>query len=103
MSVMVLRASLTLNAGRTPPSPPIRSPDTDPSRGQPATAAGNLNRPILSKMALNTSYGTAASAIWKITYRALEMTLAPSLDQLFPQRCQCPVAHCLGRPESTYE
>jgi hypothetical protein len=61
--MMPLTACFGVNVPTAPPSPPIPPPEADPWKGQVATGAGTLSRPILSKMALKTSRGTATSAI----------------------------------------
>jgi len=43
------------------------------------TGPGNRSRRIRSRIARNNPRGMATSAIWKITYRAVETTLAPIL------------------------
>jgi hypothetical protein len=45
----------------------------------PDAAAGDLNRPIPSRMARNNSLGTATSAIWKTIFRESRTTFAPIL------------------------
>ena len=45
----------------------------------PVAAAGNLSRPIPSRMARNNSLGTATSAIWKTTFWEWHTTFAPIL------------------------
>ena len=45
----------------------------------PDAAAGNLSRPIPSRIARNNSLGTATSAIWKTIFREWRTTFAPIL------------------------
>ena len=45
----------------------------------PDAAAGNLSRPIPSRMARNNSLGTATSAIWKTIFPEWRATFAPIL------------------------
>ncbi len=59
------------NADRAPPPPPVHSLDTDPRKGHPATAAANVSRPVFSRMALNTSRGTATAATVRATVPSL--------------------------------
>ena len=45
----------------------------------PDAAAGNLSRPMPSRMARNNSIGTATSAIWKTIFPEWRTTFAPIL------------------------
>jgi hypothetical protein len=45
----------------------------------PVADAGDLSRPIRSKMVWNNSRGTATSAIWKTVFREWRTTFAPIL------------------------
>ena len=60
---MAPRAVLRPNGDKSRPPPPVRFHDVDSRNAQPGTATGNLSRPILSSMALNTSRGTTTSAL----------------------------------------
>jgi len=45
----------------------------------PVAAAGDLSRPIRSKIVWNNSLGTATSAIWNTIFREWRTTFAPIL------------------------
>ena len=59
------------------------------------TGTGDLSLRIRRRIVSKSLLGTATSAIWKITYRACVITLAPipqARDQLLQQRGKRPVA-----------
>ena len=72
--------SRAMMAGR--PTLPVASvsPDCFVRRGSHrGTVSGRRSRRIRSRIARNSRFGTATSAIWKMTYRACVTTLAPIL------------------------